>query len=191
MPTAHTVLAFAASNNSQSINKRFAEHAASDLRTELMPELNVDTLDLNDYEMPIYSPDREKADGIPLQAQNFLAKIAAADGLIISYAEYNGSYTAAFKNVFDWASRIDTKIYQNKPVLALATSPGKRGGQNVLKVALDAAPHFGANIIGSLSVGPYREHFDSQTGRLSQPEKITALQDALINLRDALTTRAA
>ena len=187
MSTQPRVLAFAASNNSQSINKQFAEHAASVLQSELMPNVEIETLDLNDYEMPIYSPDREKSDGTPHLAQAFFDKIGAADGLIISYAEYNGSYTTAFKNIFDWASRIDMKIYQNKPLVALATSPGLRGGENVLKTVTDAAPFFGANIKGSLSVGPFKEHFDRETGRLSQPQQKQSLRNVLINLRDVLS----
>jgi len=187
MPNSKTVLAFAGSNNSKSINKRFAEHAASILKTELMPEVEIEILDLNDYEMPIYSPDREKSEGIPPRAHTFYNKISTADGLIISYAEYNGSYTAAFKNIFDWASRIGMKIYQDKPVVVLATSPGARGGKNVLKTVIEAAPFFGANIVGSLSVGPYEEHFETETGRLSQPEQRRLLETALIGLRDSLS----
>lgn len=187
MSTRTTILTFAASNNSKSINKRFAEHAALVLKTELMPEVEIEMLDLNDYEMPIYSPDREKAEGIPLIAQTFYNKISAADGLIISYAEYNGSYTAAFKNIFDWASRIEMKIYQDKPVVVLSTSPGKGGGKNVLKTVIDAAPFFGANVVGSLSVGPYDEHFETETGQLSQSEQRRLLRNALINLRRILS----
>ena len=182
MSTRTTILASAASNNGKSINKRFAEHAASVLKSELMPEVEIE---LNDYEMPIYSPDRKIAEGIPPKAQMFYDKIGAADGLINSYAEYNGSYTAAFKNVFDWASRIEMKIYQGKPVVVLARSPGAGGGKNVLKTVMDAAPFFGANIKGNLSIGPYDEHVE--TGRLSQPEQMRSLRNALISLRGELS----
>ena len=69
-------------------------------------------MDLNDYEMPIYSPDRQNEEGVHPLAQKFFDKITEADALIISFAEYNGNYTSAYKNVFDWASRI--KIYDRK-----------------------------------------------------------------------------
>lgn len=180
------VLAFAASNNTQSINRHFAEHAAKILQEELAPEVEIETLDLNDYEMPIYSPDRQKADGIPKKAHKFFNKLGAADGLIIFFAKYNGSYTAAFKNIFDWASRIEMKIFQGKPMIMLATPPGKRGGQGVLATAISAAPFFGGDVKGSLFVGPFKEHFDTTTGRMSQPDTAPALREALIELRNSL-----
>lgn len=180
-----TVLVFAASNSTQSINKRLALHAASVLKDELAAPVRIEPLDLNDYEMPIYSPERE-AEGIPQNAKDFFAKIGAADGLIISFAEYNGSYTAAFKNIFDWCSRIEMKIYQDKPIVALATSPGKRGGQNVLKTVVEAAPFFGADLKGSLSVGPFAEKFDQEAGRLTSPQDALVLREALLALQAAL-----
>jgi NAD(P)H-dependent FMN reductase len=59
-------------------------------------------LDLNDYEMPIYSIDRETEDGIPEEAQRFYDELGAVDAILISFAEHNGAYTAAYKNIFDW-----------------------------------------------------------------------------------------
>mgnify|MGYP001803843157 CR=1 FL=1 len=85
--------------------------------------------------MPIYSIDREQASGIPQQAQDFFAKIGSADALLISYAEHNGFYTAAFKNIFDWCSRVDTKVFQDKPMVILSASLGPNGGAIVLKTA--------------------------------------------------------
>jgi hypothetical protein len=40
-----------------------------------MPGAIMETLDINDYEMPIYSPEREKAGGIPEEAQKFYDKL--------------------------------------------------------------------------------------------------------------------
>ena len=179
-----TVLVFAASNSTTSVNKMLAMHTAVVLQEEL--EVEIDTLDLNDFEMPIYSPEREKEGGVPQLAQDFYARIGAADGLIISYAEYNGHYTAAFKNIFDWCSRIDMKIYQDKPQLALSTSPGGRGGASVMKVVQEAAKYFGGNIKASLSVGTFYGNFDSETGKLTDPDLAKSLHEAVLELKSAL-----
>ncbi|MEM8870951.1 MAG: NAD(P)H-dependent oxidoreductase [Pseudomonadota bacterium] len=180
------VLAFAASNNTNSINAKLAQHAARILKVDLAANVTIYSLDLNDYEMPIYSPQRQEAEGIPPLAQAFFDKLGAADALIISFAEYNGSYTSAFKNIFDWCSRIDMKIYQDKPMLALATSIGGRGGQNVLQTVLTAGPFFGADIKASFSFGPFSEHFDADAGHLTTPDLAQQLSDAVAKLKEAI-----
>ncbi|MCJ8298887.1 MAG: NAD(P)H-dependent oxidoreductase, partial [Pseudomonadales bacterium] len=76
------VLAFAASNSRNSINKALVTHAAQVLHNEINPKTEFEILDLNDFEMPIYSIDREKNEGIPKQAEDFFAKIGQADALI-------------------------------------------------------------------------------------------------------------
>jgi len=95
------ILAFGASNSKASINKQLANYAANQLT-----EVEVTLLDLNDFEMPIYSIDREQAGGIPQLAKDFKQQIQEADGILISFAEHNGAYTAAFKNIYDWMSGI-------------------------------------------------------------------------------------
>ncbi|MFT5260301.1 MAG: chromate reductase [Saprospiraceae bacterium] len=80
------ILAFAASNSRQSINKQLVTYASS-----VIGDAQVELLDLNNFEMPIYSADREAQSGVPSLAQQFFDKIGAADGLLISYAEHNGS----------------------------------------------------------------------------------------------------
>ncbi|PRY26853.1 NAD(P)H-dependent FMN reductase [Aliiruegeria haliotis] len=182
MHTPRKILAFAASNNSNSINKRLAEHAAEVFKAEIAPDSEIETIDLNDFEMPIYSPDRELAGGVPAEARAFFDKIGAADAVIVSFAEHNGSYTSAFKNVFDWASRIDMGIYQNKPVVMLATSPGPRGGTNVLGTATATAPFFGADLRGSLAIGSYFDKVDAETGIVTSPDEAAALRSALSGL---------
>ena len=94
------VLAIGASSSKASINKQFASFAANQV-----DGAEVITLDLNDYEMAIYSSDRENETGIPAQATKFRSLIEEADGIVISFAEHNGTYSAAFKNIFDWFGR--------------------------------------------------------------------------------------
>ena len=171
------ILAFGASNSSKSINKQLAAYTAS-----LVEGAEVDLLDLNDFEMPIYSSDREDANGQPALAQTFLDRISAADAVIISFAEHNGIFSAAYKNVFDWASRINNKMFAEKPVLLLATSPGKGGGASVLGFATNSMPHFGATVKGSHSVPSFYDNFDAEKGEVSNADIAAQLKQAAKDL---------
>ena len=71
------VIAFAASSSSRSINKRLVTWASS-----LLDGAEVEILDLNDYELPLFSVDREDELGQPELAQAFLRKIIDSDGMI-------------------------------------------------------------------------------------------------------------
>ena len=174
------VLAFAASNSKQSINRVLVEHAVDVLERDVAPTASVSRIDLSRFDMPIYSIDRERASGVPIAAHVFFDEIGAADAVIVSFAEHNGSYTAAFKNVFDWASRIDAQVYQNKPMLLMSASPGQRGGASVLKTAVASAPFFGGDVCGSFSVGPFETCF--QGGELVEMGLARQLRDGLERL---------
>ncbi|GHA32537.1 NADPH-dependent FMN reductase [Photobacterium aphoticum] len=149
------VIAFAASSSSTSINKQLVTHAVS-----YLADANVEILDLNDFELPLFSEDKEKAIGQPDNAKAFLAKIEQADAVVVSFAEHNGSYSAAYKNLFDWCSRINPKVYQDKAMILLATSPGPGGAKNVLAAAAGSMPFFGAEVKGSLSIPSFYDNFD-------------------------------
>ena len=140
------IIAFSGSSSTNSINKKLATYTAS-----LFENAQVEILDLNDFEMPIFSVDKEKK-GFPKEAQHFLDKIEEADLLVVSLAEHNGAYSAAFKNILDWASRINSKIFQGKKMLLMATSPGARGGKSVLEIAKDRFPRHDANLVGTFSL---------------------------------------
>lgn len=171
------VIAFAATNSTTSINKQLVSYAVS-----LLGNVEVELLDLNDYEMPLYSEDREKATGHPELAKQFLNKLNDADAIIISFAEHNGSYSVAYKNVFDWCSRIQHKVYQGKPMVLLATSPGAGGAQSVLAVANGSMPYFGAEVKASLSVPNFFDNFDTENQRMINPEWDDRLHSAMQQL---------
>ncbi|CCQ12623.1 hypothetical protein PALB_35630 [Pseudoalteromonas luteoviolacea B = ATCC 29581] len=173
------VFAFAATSSRQSINKQLVQYA-----TSLIANADIELIDLNDFEMPIYSTDRETEHGIPDAAQRFFDKITHADAVIISFAEHNGTYTAAYKNVFDWASRINQKVFQNKPMLLLSASPGPGGAKSVLTQANASAPFFAAQVKGSLSVPSFYDNFDMVSGKLNNAqlnEQLTAQVKALLS----------
>ena len=177
------VLAFAASSSRSSINKALVTYAAGLLENGIIENVNAEVLDLNDYEMPLFSIDREQSDGIPEAAHEFYKKIGEADALVVSFAEHNGNYSAAYKNLFDWTSRIDQKVYQGKPAVLLATSPGPGGGRNVLGTAKGSAPHFAMEVKGDLSVPSFYDNFDLENGRVSNAEIGAQLETALASLK--------
>ncbi|MBB1270167.1 NADPH-dependent FMN reductase [Shewanella sp. SR44-3] len=164
------IVAFAASNSSKSINKQLAGFAAS-----LVVDAEVELLDLNDFELPLFSQDKEQILGQPQLAKDFLQKLTNADAILVSFAEHNGTYSAAYKNLFDWCSRIDGKVFQNKPCVFLSTSPGARGGASVLAQAVNSAPYFAADIKGSLSVASFFDVFDATNQVLTEPKLLVEL----------------
>lgn len=171
------LLAFAASNSKKSINQKLVRHAAG-----LVAGAEVEVLDLNDYELPLFSVDKEAELGKPALAQAFLQKIAACDALIISFAEHNGSYSAAYKNLFDWCSRQNSKVWQGKPMVLLSTSPGARGGASVLAAAVASAPFFAGQVKGSMSVPSFGDNFDQERGVLKNAELAQQLQATVNSL---------
>ncbi|MEM8994681.1 MAG: NAD(P)H-dependent oxidoreductase [Acidobacteriota bacterium] len=175
------ILAFGASTSRHSINKQLAAHAARRL-AERVDDADVQVLDLNDFTLPLYSVDLENEAGIPDAAGLFLDRIAAADVLVISLAEHNGSYTAAFKNLIDWCSRIGRDLFKNKPTVLLSTSPGKGGGASVMAQAEKSFPFFAADVKATLSVPSFPANFDADRGELSDGELSTQLDAALTTL---------
>ena len=171
------LLAFAASSSSKSINNKLVNYAASKL-----DGVTVETLNINDYELPLFSEDKEIELGQPELAKAFLDKIGTSDAVIISFAEHNGSYTVAYKNIFDWASRINSKVFQNKPVVMLATSPGPGGASSVLATAVASAPFFDGEVKASLSIPAFYENFDAGLGRITNDEIDQQLQIAVNSL---------
>ena len=148
------IVVFAGSNSEKSINKELAIYASS-----LINEVEVTVLDLNDFQLPIYGIDEETANGIPVNAQRFFDELQSADGIMLSLAEHNGNFTVAFKNIFDWMSRINQKVWNMIPMLLLSTSPGGRGGASVLSIAKNGFPHMGGNIIADFSLPNFYDNF--------------------------------
>lgn len=183
------ILAFSTSTSRNSINAALVRITAARLQGHL-PAARIRFIDLMDYEMPIYSIDRQNDGGIPTPAQTLYEQIGAADALLIGYAEHNGNYTAAWKNIFDWVSRIDREVFQGKPMVITATSPGPGGGGNVLNLAKGSAPFWGAQILGAISVPKWGEAYDPAAGDLTRDDDIARLEAALTELADQLKAAA-
>jgi chromate reductase len=148
------IVTLGGSSSKTSINKALAEYTGS-----LINGVELTKLDLNDFDLPIFSVDLENEFGINEVAKELNTVIEKADGFVISLAEHNGAYSTAFKNAFDWLSRIDGKVWRDKPMLLLSTSPGERGGQTVLDLAAGRFPYMGGNIVGNLAFPSFFDNF--------------------------------
>lgn len=171
------IIAFAATSSRKSVNKQLVNFAAN-----LVEGASVELLDINDYEMPLFSEDKEAELGKPQLARDFLAKIASADALMISFAEHNGSYTAAYKNLFDWSSRSNPKVFQGKPMVLMASSPGPGGAKTVLGAATISAPYFDGDVKASFSLPSFYQNFDVENGVVSNEELLAQLKEAVAEL---------
>jgi chromate reductase len=114
--------------------------------------------------MSIFSIDRELESGIPALAYEFKKQVKDVDGIVISFTKHNGAYSAAFKNVFDWISRIEKDVWMNKPMFLLATSPGKHSGKSVFNIAVTKFRRMNTNTIVSFSLPSFRNNFSEKEG---------------------------
>lgn len=124
------ILAFSGSLRAASWNHRIAELAA---RAAAEAGADVTVLRLRDYPLPVYDQEIEEATGIPDNALALKKLFREHQGFLIASPEYNGSVTAALKNVIDWASRPEDghprlAEFKGKVAGLLACSPGSLGG---------------------------------------------------------------
>jgi len=171
-------LAFAGSTSSTSINKKLATFVAENLENT-----SFDVIDLRDFPMEMYSSDAEKI-GFPENAKKFNSLLDNYDGFILSLAEHNGSYAAAFKNIYDWSSRINNKVFREKPLLLMATSPGPRGGLSVLEAGADRFARMGAKEVITFSLPSFQDNF--KEGKIVNESLFASLKEKISQFENAV-----
>lgn len=148
------LVALAGSNSTQSINKKLVAYTL-----EFFQDFEIEFLDLNDFEMPIYSLDREKNEGVPKEALDFRNKMHNSDAIIVSVAEHNWNITAALKNTLDWCSRVDMNIFDKKPMLLMSASISRAGGAKAMEYMLKTEEKFSMNVIDTFSLSSFNHTF--------------------------------
>ena len=132
-------------------------------------------------DLPLYDEDLE-ADA-PDSVRRLREDWAAADAILFSTPEYNGSVPGGLKNAIDWASRPKLEaVLRNKTVAVVGASTGRFGAlwaQQDLKRILGIA---GARVVGTeIPVSRAHEKFDSE-GRLLDGEVFAQLRLHLTTL---------
>lgn len=174
------ILAFSGSNYSKSINQKLVEIAASYVKSG---SCEVEVISLRDFPATIYGIDEETESGFPESMVALKDKMHDVDGFIVSSPEHNGSMPAVLKNSLDWVSRQGGKIFNDKPVVFLATSPGPRGGASVLEHMVTIMPYRGAKVVGFHAVGSFNDKIEN--GDLIGEDKVK-VQDLIEELVQAL-----
>ena len=133
-------------------------------------------------ELPLYDQDLDGEDA-PESVRRLREDWAAADAILFSTPEYNGSVPGGLKNAIDWASRPrQDAVLRNKPVAVVGASTGRFGAlwaQQDLKRILGVA---GARVVGTeIPVGRAEERFDPE-GRLLDGEIFMELRLHLTTL---------
>ncbi len=157
-----TILAFAGSNSTTSVNFQLVKYTTAQVTNH-----EVQLLNMVNFPFPMYSFDHEKAKGFSNSLIEFKDDIQKADGLIISVNEHNGNVSAYFKNVIDWLSRLDRGFLKGKKILLMSCSPGGRGGVGALGIVEAIFTRFGAEIIATFSLPSFNDNFDDAKGILN------------------------
>lgn len=183
------ILAFAGSGRKDSVNKKVVAVAAQGAR-EAGAEVTI--VNLEDFDMPIFTEDLEAEHGMNKGGQAFKELLMSHDGFLISSPEYNSSYSGLFKNAIDWASRQtgDEKpmaAYRGKVAAIMAASPGALGGMRVLVVLRMLLENLGTMVLPTQkSISAAFDKFDAQ-GNITDEKAEKALKNLGKNLVETLT----
>ncbi len=156
-----TLLVFAGSNSSTSINHQLVRYLTTQLK-----KTSFDLVSLANLEIEMYSEDAQRDKGFPASIQQLYKQIQASGGLLISVNEHNGNPSAFFKNILDWLSRLDKKFLEGKKIVLFSTSPGARGGVGSLEVVKQLLPRFGAELVATYSLPSFQENFSSSEQKI-------------------------
>jgi chromate reductase len=112
--------------------------------------------------------------------------IAAADGVLISTPEYNGSIPGVLKNALDWASRpFPDNAFRGKPTVVVGASTGLFGAVWAQAEARKVLGVIGADVLeGELPVGQAHQAF-GEDDRLLEAD----FQEALDQLVGTMIAR--
>jgi len=166
-------IAFVGSNSSKSINKQ--------LTLSLLKNQEVEFIDIQNWNVPMYSEDAQIKDGFPELINHLANQISTASNIIISVNEHNSDVSAFMKNILDWLSRHTKKIFTDKIVLVLSTSNGQRGGLSANEFTVGFCTRNGAVNVESVTFPSFSQYFDSEKQEISDNDKKTEFENLISN----------
>ena len=181
------ILAISGSLRAASFNTALLRAAA-----DLAPE----HVDIELYEgldrLPAYNED-DDIEPAPAEVARLREQIAAADALIVSTPEFNGTMPGHLKTAIDWASRPygQASSLWGKPVLVLGASVTDYGAVWAQDHARKALGIAGARVHeGELALARARERF-SEDGALAHADSERQLVELIETFTDTVAAPAA
>lgn len=104
-----------------------------------------DLINLNDLKenIPILSNDLIEQ-GIPEGISQLNEQIILAKNIIIVTPEHNGYFSAFFKNILDWLTVVNKKIFGDKNLILVIATPSAKGGLSLRQIASKSFIYMGA-----------------------------------------------
>ncbi|GHD56276.1 NADPH-dependent FMN reductase [Jeongeupia chitinilytica] len=161
---------------------RAASHNAALLRAtaRLAPDGIEVICDHGIGDLPLFNPDQEASDPMPVAALR--RRIIAADALIIASPEYAHGVSGVMKNALDWM--VGCEAFVNKPVALFNASPRAVHAQAALREILVT---MSAQLVDAASIGvPLLGAKLDEDGIVGHPEMAASLVTALHALRQAV-----
>jgi len=137
-------------------------------------------LELHPFEgladIPHFHGDRTDPDPVPEAVERLRREIEAADAVLISTPEYNGSIPGTLKNALDWVSvPFPDNAVKGKPVAVIGASTGGYGGMWAQAELRKVLGIMGARVVpADFSLAHAQQQFDehgslkpNQAGRLA------------------------
>lgn len=170
-----TLIAFSGSLRKDSFNTKVLQALPS-----LAPAgTNIALFDIS--QLPMYNQDLD-ADTVPEIVAALRTAVAEADGVIIASPEYNHSYSAATKNLIDWASRPFMKgPIIGKKSMVIAVSPGPGGAVHAAQATAEVLTLLGGTVVAQVTAPAIHEKLNSETLQFSDDALAAQLRDGLAN----------
>lgn len=167
------VLVLLGSLRADSVNRRVADHLASNA-----PEGVSVTIADDLAQVPFYNEDADAGEIHP-SAARLREQVAAADRVLAITPEYNGTMPAVLNNAIDWLSRpYGVGAISGKPFAVIGVTPTPYGGKWAHADAQRSAGIAGAKVVEHATVSQTSIDVDV----LGDPEVTGRLQAALLAL---------
>ncbi|HLV45591.1 MAG TPA: NADPH-dependent FMN reductase [Flavobacterium sp.] len=171
-------LAILGSNSTHSINKQLMNSIL-----QFSEANDIDKMDSQNIDLPIFSIDIEKNEGFPETLRNFHREINAYNNYLIVANEHNRTVSAFFKNMLDWISRIDFDTFKDKNILIITASPGRMGGKGANDYLQTYFKMMRAKRITSVTFPSFNDNFDMENGQILLPDLEKQIKEALLTFR--------
>lgn len=137
----------------------------------------VDLISLQTIRLPLYEPDRPLVD-YPVEVNEFVQRMANADGYLWSSPAYHGTVSGVVKNAIDFVEFLSDRVppyLDQKPVGLISTASGVVGGVTTIQTLIQTAHALRAWVVPLSVPIPQVGRVIDQQGHVTDP----TIQDRL------------